>query len=889
MKMINIVNGPQNVSAIIQGCMRMPGLTKEEAETISKSDTGTWNISSVSSASTDVAITATNQNGWQNENKVTSNESNKVTNKTSSELNGKMGMGVPELGLDVEVGGSIGTETGKESTSGKGFEAGQSRNGSNLVTGSAEISAAWNKSSSYGGSSTSGRSRTTAVALSEKISKTYGYGRSYCRGEEYAESQGLTTAQSSSDEYTSSVTFSKVVGETKTTEWTTIAAKSGYHRWIVAGTAHVFGVVGYNMEQESFFVYTYTVMDDETHEFEDYSCDSPSYTDRENGVISFEIPYEVAQYVAAYTAWTDGLRVNQNSGIITGYTGTDNCVIIPEYMNVGNGEVVKITGISENAFRNNKNIQAVILSDYITDIPASAFNGCSSLRGVAGGNIKTIGSNAFAGCTSLEAVAADRNITSLGENAFQDVQLAKLEPRNSAVLKNAVNCGAKEMIIHLCNDGIDSDTLAGETLVIAPGTRSITIEGYSKTFAFNLVSDAEKTEVKQASLIAKAGIPLQISSPEVILNQSSVHAPGIALLLSAETAHIGLQGKIDVRSENGNTALTKNISLYESNQNVNGLLSISGKLSICGTVEGSNLLAVDSLTQIDAEIFERMTHSYTLTFNADGGICVETSRVVVNGTPIGELPSPKRDYYTFQGWYLADETPVTSTTVFSDGVDRTLYARWSENSVSDWVSASNVPSGAKIVRTKWTYTLRSYTESSSSDMSGWTKYDTKQTGWGNWSGWQSNEIVSSSSREVRTQTIVTGYNMITYCVSGPNGRSYQPTPTYTLRLQHGPYWWSKAELDSARRFTPGDYFNYANNVAGWVLGPGTAYCKYDGSDTGGFVPMYIQNETYGTQWSYRDAIYTYYYHKDEIKESTTDPTGQANVSNVETLVQYQLK
>ena len=31
MKMINIVNGPQNVSAVIQGCMRMPGLTKEAA------------------------------------------------------------------------------------------------------------------------------------------------------------------------------------------------------------------------------------------------------------------------------------------------------------------------------------------------------------------------------------------------------------------------------------------------------------------------------------------------------------------------------------------------------------------------------------------------------------------------------------------------------------------------------------------------------------------------------------------------------------------------------------------------------------------------------------------------------------------------------------------
>lgn len=31
MKYINILNGPQNVSTIIQGCMRMPGVTREEA------------------------------------------------------------------------------------------------------------------------------------------------------------------------------------------------------------------------------------------------------------------------------------------------------------------------------------------------------------------------------------------------------------------------------------------------------------------------------------------------------------------------------------------------------------------------------------------------------------------------------------------------------------------------------------------------------------------------------------------------------------------------------------------------------------------------------------------------------------------------------------------
>ena len=34
MKMISTVNGPQNIPAIIQGCMRMPGLTKEEAAVV---------------------------------------------------------------------------------------------------------------------------------------------------------------------------------------------------------------------------------------------------------------------------------------------------------------------------------------------------------------------------------------------------------------------------------------------------------------------------------------------------------------------------------------------------------------------------------------------------------------------------------------------------------------------------------------------------------------------------------------------------------------------------------------------------------------------------------------------------------------------------------------
>lgn len=37
MKTLNIVNGPQNVSALTQGCMRMPALSNENAAKINLS------------------------------------------------------------------------------------------------------------------------------------------------------------------------------------------------------------------------------------------------------------------------------------------------------------------------------------------------------------------------------------------------------------------------------------------------------------------------------------------------------------------------------------------------------------------------------------------------------------------------------------------------------------------------------------------------------------------------------------------------------------------------------------------------------------------------------------------------------------------------------------
>ncbi len=68
--------------------------------------------------------------------------------------------------------------------------------------------------------------------------------------------------------------------------------------------------------------------------------------------------------------------------------------------------------------------------------------------------------------------------------------------------------------------------------------------------------------------------------------------------------------------------------------------------------------------------------SYMVTFNANGGTVSPTSRTVSGGSAVGDLPSPTRSNYTFDGWFTASSggTRVYSTTVVSGNV--TYYAHW---------------------------------------------------------------------------------------------------------------------------------------------------------------------------------------------------------------------
>ena len=70
--------------------------------------------------------------------------------------------------------------------------------------------------------------------------------------------------------------------------------------------------------------------------------------------------------------------------------------------------------------------------------------------------------------------------------------------------------------------------------------------------------------------------------------------------------------------------------------------------------------------------------SYTVTFNANGGTVSPTSKTVTNGEKYGDLPTPTRKDYRFEGWFTAANggNQITSNTTVDLSANQTLYAHW---------------------------------------------------------------------------------------------------------------------------------------------------------------------------------------------------------------------
>lgn len=104
-----------------------------------------------------------------------------------------------------------------------------------------------------------------------------------------------------------------------------------------------------------------------------------------------------------------------------------------------------------------------------------------------------------------------------------------------------------------------------------------------------------------------------------------------------------------------------------------------------------------------------LAQSYTLTFDANGGSVSSSSKVVVSGESYGELPTPTRPGYIFEGWYTSRDggDRITESQRVSLSGNVTLYAHWRKSDESYTVTfdanGGTVDPGTKTVKSGEAY------------------------------------------------------------------------------------------------------------------------------------------------------------------------------------------
>lgn len=841
---------------------------------------------------------------------------------------------------------------------------------SSYYNSTASKSSTWNSTSGYEKSYQTSRNSQVSTAISEQISKTTSYNLSNALGGANSKTESVAGTDSRSDEYSTTIKYSEGTSTTTKKQISYSSDRPGYYRLVTAGTVHVFGVVGYDVATASYYTYTFNVLADETYEYLDYSKDNANFNDCENGVVTFEVPYEVNEFVVGVTGKTSGLEFDLD-GNVTGFEaqgGFEGTVTVPQYYSVNNGDgtysAYKTKSIAADAFKGNTEITTVVLPVYVTEIPNGAFAGCTNLETVIAYGVTKIGDNAFKGCTSLNKFSVDSLITEIGEKAFDGVSEIAVMAANESVADATINSGAQRITLNISDM---TDSYDNKKIVVSDETEYFAFISDGASYSnLQIESSAKETFISNVKLVSNTDTPLKLNSEKVMLSRVTVeNAPGFALILTSENTDLALFGTISLSSAGENAVISKEVTLSKANTEVSSKLSLTGNYLVCGEITNDKMLefiegevititeeeynnyltssivtfnanggsvaettktvyygqsygtlptptranytfngwytAASGGTQITADTTvsalvnqtlyaQWKPNTFTLTYNANGGSVSTASKTLSFGDSYGTLPTPTRDYYTFNGWYTAASggTKVSASTTPTAAQNVTIYAQWTINPEKGWIKASDLPEGAQITQSKWTYDLTSYTTSSSSSLSGWTQYNSTWvwSDYGSWSSWSNSSVASSDSRQVETKTIPavtkTQYNYSRYKGTSSGTTKYGPVKgTWSgvycsTKQERG---WSDTKLSIYGTETSAQY--------------GGTFNKYNKSSD----PWY--NETTRTvtvtaaytQYRYRDRskVYTYYYSKKENKESTSDPTGQSNVSNVVKYVKYREK
>ena len=157
--------------------------------------------------------------------------------------------------------------------------------------------------------------------------------------------------------------------------------------------------------------------------------------------------------------------------------------------------------------------------------------------------------------------------------------------------------------------------------------------------------------------------------------------PEYAVVLNVVNGTATLPSKMITRGEN---------AAYEITPNTGYKLVLSSNTCSNGTLEG-NVFTISNVTSAQSCTITLTPESYTLTLDPNGGSVSSTTATVTYDSTYGDLPTPTRTGYTFNGWYTASSggTKVESTTQVKTASNHTIYAHWTQNTYTVTLNVTN--------------------------------------------------------------------------------------------------------------------------------------------------------------------------------------------------------
>ncbi len=413
------------------------------------------------------------------------------------------------------------------------------------------------------------------------------------------------------DGKTTTVTEETVVSSAESANITPGDSPIGWYRYVNYATVDVFATITYNISEDKYYIGNFNSIRDITTGW-DYSAKSAAFDDVTDSDLPFELPENVYKYFDSLVDTVEDVVIKPSNGTCTvaRYRGDDTNVIIPSYYRNTDGEILKVVGISSDAFSGNTSVTSVTMGEYITEIPEEAFYGCTSLETVVfNGKIATIGEKAFSGCSKLE-ISLPESLTVLGDNAFEGCEKldeivipASIEmgaqifkncgelqifaaPDKKEQLSAVLDSGATHIELSLAGFGKNDDAIDIGLLELSDNIKKFSLTGvYGQRYRMSLVSNAEQMFINDVVMDSEC----LINTGRLTLSETTIEGP-----LKFNGSQLLLQGTVDIGTLDSDSEMLT-VSSTEGNMaelDVSGGIDVSGDLLISGVldvnVQGAN-------------------------------------------------------------------------------------------------------------------------------------------------------------------------------------------------------------------------------------------------------------------------------------------------------------